>query len=78
MEKKHFILHGKNANVKVYIDSLEELIQQMFEADTNPEFISLPGEWKIRWNPYMAHYTFAKGRISEKEFIEMLKTEEAA
>lgn len=62
---------------KVDAETLENVIALVFELHENtgmePQYLRLSDDTVIKWNPFLAHNFVAKGRISEKESIEMCK-----
>ena len=61
-----------NVNNSIYTN-LQALIKACFNAIPQEDqdlLITFPDGRKMEWDPFLAHQCFAKGRISEKQFVQ--------
>ena len=74
--KVTLFLGGKRESYSVEYDSLESLCESVFDlicqkrVSLDKTVLTLDDGTSYIWNATMAHYCFAKGRISVAEFIE--------
>lgn len=64
-------LHFKEETEYWTIDSLKELCRNLLAMEQYPNFIVLPNSLLIKWNTKAAKHFAKKGRISQKQFVQL-------
>jgi hypothetical protein len=77
-QRKTALLTVKTEELNFFLivyDGLEDLSQEIFNLSVDRDFhlkpvtVTLPSGKNYEWDYWMAHYCFAKGRLSDSDFV---------